>query len=115
MKRKRKKVGEPPHRRTKWSPQAKWRPTNVGGGESRGAPASEDQLDPAKMVLGWTNSVAEVGVSPTERQVSDCQDGLSPQQWDLCPSRSGSLWSVACPESIDCCGSSHGKGTMGDW
>ena len=32
------KIGEPPHRRTKWSPQAKWRPAEVGGGESRGAP-----------------------------------------------------------------------------
>ena len=60
-------------------------PTEVGVGESRGAPAQEDQVDPAKMVLGWTNSVAEVGVSPTERQVSACQDGC---QDGLRPERS---------------------------
>ena len=90
------------------------------------------------------DSVAEVGVSPTEIQVSDacqdgCQDGLRPERSPAVgplsvavrlggPRQSypaegqvlgvpqacgGCHKSVACPESIDCCGSSHGKGTMG--
>ena len=46
------RVGEPPHRRTKWSSQAKWQPTDVGGGESWGAPAQEEQVDPTKMASG---------------------------------------------------------------
>ena len=52
------KVGEHPHRRIKWIP-----PRRFWAGQA---------------------SVAEVGVSPTERQVSDacqdgCQDGLRPE------------------------------------
>ena len=93
-----KKSGSPSHKRTKWSPQAKWQPTKVGGRESWGTPTSEDQVDPAKMDMGWTNSIAEVGVSPTWRQgqVSGLVVDVNK--------------SVACPESIDCCGSTWGIG-----
>ena len=47
------------------------------GSPRRGAPAQEDQVDPAKMFFfAGQASVTEVGVSPTERLVSDaCQDG----------------------------------------
>ena len=142
--------GEPPDRRTKWCPQAKWRPAEVGGRTSQGSPqdqvedqvvvgkigeppsagqvatsrsrsvvgqvaksrgqvprrgaprrtkwsqedqvvveqvppAQEDQVDPAKIFFAGQASVAEVGVSPTERLVSDacqdgCRDGLRPER-----------------------------------
>ena len=51
-------VVETPHRRTKWSPQAKWRPADVGGRESRsprtGGPrgplgSTGDQVEPVNL------------------------------------------------------------------
>ena len=167
------KVGEPRHRRIKWSPQAKWRPTDVGGGESRGAPRTEG---PSWSCLRWLQArgcprwwrpvsgetphrmdvklvvvlrpefpgrpiecsvrakmVAKMvsgrgGRPHSEDQVSGAlprwlQAGGGPRQSSQAEGQvSGvchdGLWwmstsSVACPESIDCCGSSHGKGTTG--
>ena len=90
-------------------------------------------------------SVAEVGVSPTERQVSDacqdgCQDGLRPErspavgplsvavrlgprqscqaegQVSGVPQACGGCGQVRGVPRAHCrCGSSHGKGGVGDW
>ena len=64
-----KKSGEHPHRRTKWSPQAKWgNPTDVTGGESRRAPAQEDQVVSSGQVATPPMSVVEkVGELPHRR------------------------------------------------
>ena len=119
-------------------------PTEVGGGESR-VPAQEKQVDPAKMVLldqlrcgGWGVPNREASVRCVPRWLSRWfEAGEVPSSWTSVRrgQAGGSLAelsgrgtvsgvpqlvvdvtkSVACPESIDCCGSSHGKGTMGDW
>ena len=85
--------GEPPDRRTKWCPQAKWRPAEVGDRTSQGFPRTGGPVSAGQVATSPKSVVDKIGEPPS---------GAPGQEDQVVSAGQVSTWRILCGSASVC-------------